>query len=68
MDTEPNIFDHVTPSPEQLAQMELFRQHYKDLHALLIALPKSRHQQLAITNLEISDMWVNKAIAFIPKV
>lgn len=55
-------FQYVQPSEEQKAQMQVFRDKYEALGKELELLPKSRGMSLAITKLEESAMWLNKAL------
>jgi hypothetical protein len=51
------------PTPEQLTVMERCRQAFSDLHDQIVQdLPDSRYRSLAITELEITAFWTNKAI------
>lgn len=53
---------YVKPTDEQVAQMQVFRDKYEALCEEIKALPKSRGQFLAVTKLEESGMWLNKAL------
>jgi hypothetical protein len=53
---------YVKPTDEQLEVMQSFRDKYEALMNDLKTLEKSRGLSLAITKLEESAMWVNKAI------
>lgn len=53
---------YVKPTEEQLKIMQEFRDKYEALFSELKALPASRGMSLALTNLEQSAMWLNKAI------
>ena len=53
---------YVKPTDEQVAQMQVFRDKYESLCEEVKALPKSRGQSLAVTKLEESAMWLNKAL------
>lgn len=53
---------YVSPTEEQKATMQVFRDKYEALYKEVEALPKSRGLSLALTNLEQSAMWLNKAI------
>jgi len=55
-------FQYVEPTEEQKAQMQLFRDKYESLAEELKQLPSSRGLSLALTNLEQSSFWLNKAI------
>ena len=53
---------YVKPTDEQLSVMQNFRDKYEALLNEVSALEKSRGLSLAITKLEESAMWLNKAI------
>jgi hypothetical protein len=53
---------YVKSTEEQLVVMQSFRDKYESLLKDLQGLEKSRGLSLAITKLEESAMWVNKAI------
>ena len=53
---------YVKPTDEQLVVMQSFRDKYEALIIDLQTLEKSRGLSLAITKLEESAMWLNKAI------
>lgn len=53
---------YVQPTEEQKAVMQEFRDKYDALLNDLSGLEKSRGLSLAITKLEESSMWLNKAI------
>ena len=53
---------YVQPTDEQKAVMQNFRDKYEALYKEVGALEKSRGTSLAITKLEESAMWLNKAI------
>ena len=53
---------YVKPTEEQLEVMQKFRDKYEALLVELQSLEKSRGLSLAITKLEESGMWLNKAI------
>ncbi len=55
-------FQFVQPTEEQKELMQQFRDKYTELHSYLIGLEKSRGLSLAITKLEESAFWLNKAI------
>lgn len=55
-------FQYVSPSEEQKATMQKFRALYEALHKHLKELPSSRGLSLAVTKLEESAFWLNKAI------
>lgn len=53
---------YVKPTEEQLEVMQNFRDKYEALFNELKELPSSRGMSLALTKLEESAMWLNKAI------
>lgn len=53
---------YVQPTEEQKAIMQNFRDKYEVLLEEVKTLEKSRGISLAITKLEESAMWINKAI------
>lgn len=53
---------YVQPTEDQKAQMQIYRDKYEALLMDLKALPTSRGMSLAITKLEESAMWLNKAL------
>lgn len=55
-------FQYIQPTDEQKATMQQFRDKYEALATELNALPKSRGLSLALTKLEESSFWLNKAI------
>jgi hypothetical protein len=55
-------FQFVAPTDEQKAQMQNFRDKYQALHDEIALLPASRGLSLAVTKLEESSFWLNKAI------
>ena len=55
-------FQYVMPTEEQKEQMQVFRDKYEALAKELEALPSSRGLSLALTKLEESAFWLNKAI------
>jgi hypothetical protein len=59
----PTTMQYLRPSTEQLEVMAVVRKVYADaLAALEAALPDGRYKSLAVTELEASAMWANKAI------
>lgn len=52
----------VQPTEEQKAQMQAFRDKCEALYKEIAQLEKSRGTSLALTKLEESAMWLNKAI------
>lgn len=61
--TSPNAFDYVVINQVQIDLMQDFREQYKTLYSNIDSLHKSRELSLAITNLEQSAFWLNKAIS-----
>lgn len=55
-------FDYHRPNDEQVRQITDVREKCKELHAVLLSLPSTREQSLAITKLEEVSMWANKGI------
>lgn len=55
-------FQYVSPTEEQVALMQEFRDAYEALYAQISTLEPSRGLSLAKTHLEESAMWLNKAI------
>lgn len=55
-------FQYVKPTDKQVAEMQKFRDKYEDLATELGELPASRGLSLALTKLEESAFWLNKAI------
>lgn len=55
-------FQYVQPTDEQKATMQTFRDKYQALADELASFPASRGISLAVTNLEQSAFWLNKAI------
>lgn len=54
---------YIKPDEEQIKVMQTFRDKYEALcEEIKAEIPPSRGQSLAITNLEQSAMWLNKAI------
>ncbi len=53
---------YVQPTEEQKEIMQKFRDEYEALFNKLKELPPSRGMSLALTKLEESAMWLNKAI------
>lgn len=53
---------YVQPTDEQKEIMQQFRDEYEKLYLRLKGLPASRGVSLAVTKLEESAMWLNKAI------
>ena len=52
----------VTPTEEQKETMQKFRDKYEALYNEVKELPAGRGLSLALTNLEQSAFWLNKAI------
>lgn len=55
-------FQYVQPTEEQKMAMQAFRDKYEALATEIKALPASRGLSLALTKLEESSFWLNKAI------
>ena len=55
-------FQFVVPTEEQKAVMQKFRDKYESLAIELKELPSNRGLFLALTKLEESAFWLNKAI------
>lgn len=56
-------FEYVQATPDEVVLMDEVRKRCADLEELLtLAVPRSRHLSLALTNLEQAAMWANKAI------
>ncbi len=53
---------YVYPTEEQKQLMQDFRDKYEALYNSIKELPASRGLSLALTKLEESAMWINKAI------
>jgi len=53
---------YLKPTDEQITQMQVFRDKYEALYNEVKELPASRGLSLALTNLEQSAMWLNKAL------
>ena len=59
-----NTYEYMNPTPTQIANMNKLRAAYAALDALIRTMPMSaRELALAITNLEQSAMWANKAVS-----
>lgn len=57
-----STLQYVQPTEEQKAIMQVFRDKYEALLVDVRTLPASRGLSLAVTKLEESAMWLNKAI------
>ena len=57
-----STLQYVPASDEQKEIMQKFRDKYEALFNELKELPSSRGMSLALTKLEESSMWLNKAI------
>ena len=57
-----STFQFVVPTEEQKAVMQKFRDKYESLAIELKSLPSNRGLSLALTKLEESAFWLNKAI------
>lgn len=54
---------YVQPTEEQKEQMQVFRDRMESLiHDIKAVVPDNRGRSLALTKLEESSMWLNKAI------
>lgn len=59
-----NAFTYHAPIEDQAHRYSRIREAYRDLALLILQLtPPSREQSVALTELETSAMWTNKAIA-----
>lgn len=59
-----NPFEYQAPTSESIVVIQNFRETCSNLHNLILGLPESRERSLAITKLEETSMWLNKAIVF----
>ena len=58
-----SVFEYSKPSETQVERMDLLRQGYaRMLHIIETVVPDGRYRALAITDLETSAMWANKAV------
>jgi hypothetical protein len=55
-------FQYVQPTDEQKEIMQKLRDKYEALYNIVKQLPSSRGLSLALTKLEESSFWLNKAI------
>jgi len=55
-------FQYVQPTDEQKQTMQTFRDKYESLAKEIGELPTNRGLSLALTKLEESSFWLNKAI------
>ena len=62
MNTNTNPFGYLKPSEEMLPIIQKVRDAYSLLHKVLLALPQSRQNSVAITELETSAMWAIKGL------
>lgn len=61
----PHPFEYQAPTAEHVEQIKQVREAMKELNDLILDLiPPCRERSLAITKLEESSMWANKAIVF----
>lgn len=61
----PHPIDYQKANPAQTEMLKMSMGNFKALYDWIEAnVPVSRERSLAITNLEQSSMWANKAIAF----
>lgn len=56
-------FQYVSPSDGERALMQVYRDKYQLLYEDIKSLPSSRGVSIALTKLEESGMWLNKAIS-----
>lgn len=56
-------FQYIKPTDDQIAVMQQFRDQYETLANSIKVLPSSRGIALALTKLEESGMWLNKALS-----
>lgn len=61
-DKNMSTLQYVQPTDEQKAQMQNFRDKMQALYTEIKGLPSSRGVSLALTKLEESAMWLNKAL------
>lgn len=58
-----STFQYVQPTDEQKQMMQVFRDDYETLaRAIKLTVPAGRGLSLALTKLEESSFWLNKAI------
>jgi len=62
MPEAPNPFDFMGASDEQKSVIDWYRTEYKKLHEMLLSQNPGRYRSLAVTALEESAVWINKAI------
>jgi len=56
-------YQYIKPSDEQVAQMQIFRDKFENLHKEIDeVIPNSRGKSSCFTNLEEASFWLNKAI------
>ena len=55
-------FQYIQPTEKQVETMQNFRDKYEALAEEIKQLPDGRGKSLAVTKLEESAMWLNKAI------
>jgi len=56
-------YQYIKPSEEQIAQMQVFRDAFSQLHADIEKyVPASRGRSSCFTKLEEASFWLNKAI------
>lgn len=59
-----STYDYMAPTPAQIANMNKLREAYAALDTLVRNMTTSyREKALALTNLEQSAMWANKAVS-----
>lgn len=59
---ESNTFNYVEYDSETVKAQKLFKESYESLERMLMLLAPSRPRSLALTELEVSYMWVGKAL------
>ncbi len=58
-------FEYQKPTERQLDTLSKFRQQYRELcDAISTSYPPGRYRSLALTALEESNLWLNKASVF----
>jgi hypothetical protein len=56
-------YEYKKPTEEEVKQMDEFRKRFAELHELIEnAVAPGRSRSIALTNLEESNMWLNKGI------
>lgn len=60
-----NPFEYVKPTEQSVKEIQVLRERCSSLHDYILgSLPASRERSLAITKLEETSMWINKAVVF----